>query len=89
MTDIFPEPGLTEGTRKEMMEAVDRQIAAEQAMLKHQAAIMDLAKEILTTKKETWLVRQLKTMRVDFQLSGQDHYADVVTAAIMELGGEV
>ena len=89
MTDIFPEPGLTEGTRKEMMDEIDRQIAAENAMLKHHAAIMDLANQILTTKKETWLIRQLKTMRVDFQLSSQDHYADVVTAAIIELGGEV
>ena len=89
MTDIFPEPGLTEGTRKEIMAEIDRQIAAENAMLKHQAAIMDLANQILTTKKESWLIRQLKTMRVDFQLSSQDHYADVVTAAIIELGGEV
>ena len=89
MTDIFPEPGLTEGTRKEIMAEIDRQIAAQNAMLKHQAAIMDLANQILTTKKETWLIRQLKTMRVDFQLSSQDHYADVVTAAIIELGGEV
>jgi len=89
MTDIFPEPGLTEGTRKQMMDEIDRQIAAENAMLRHQAAIMDLANQILTTKKETWLIRQLKTMRVDFQLSSQDHYADVVTAAIVELGGEV
>jgi hypothetical protein len=89
MTDIFPEPGLTEGTRKQIMAEIDRQIAAQNAMLKHQAAIMDLANQILTTKKETWLIRQLKTMRVDFQLSSQDHYADVVTAAIIELGGEV
>ena len=89
MTDIFPEPGLTEGTRKEIMAEIDRQIAAENAMLKHEAAIMDLASQILTPKKETWLIRQLKTMRVDFQLSSQDHYADVVTAAIVELGGEV
>ena len=72
-----------------MMEKLDREIAAEQAMLRHSAAMMDLAKEILTTRKETWLVRQLKTMRVDFQLSGQDHYADVITAAITELGGEL
>ena len=89
MTDIFPEPGLTEGTRKEIMAEIDRQIAAQNAMLKHQAAIMDLANQILTPKKEPWLIRQLKTMRGDFQLSSQDHYADVVTAAIVELGGEV
>lgn len=89
MTDIYPEPGMTEGTRKEMMEEIDRQIAAENAMLRHQAAVLDLAKQIMTTRKETWLVRQLKSMRVDFQLSSQDHYADVITAAILELGGEL
>jgi uncharacterized hydantoinase/oxoprolinase family protein len=89
MTDIYPEPGMTEGTRKEIMEQIDRQIAADQAMLKHHAAVMDLAKQIMSTRKETWLIRQLKTMRVDFQLSSQDHYADVITAAILELGGEL
>jgi len=72
-----------------MMDELDRQIAAENAMLRHHAAVMDLAKQIASTRKETWLIRQLKTMRVDFQLSSQDHYADVVTAAIIELGGEL
>jgi hypothetical protein len=37
--------------------------------------------------KETWLIRQLKNMRVDAQLSGQEHEATVLTAAIEELGG--
>ena len=32
--------------------------------------------------KETWLIRQLKNMRVDAQLSGLDHEATVLTAAI-------
>ena len=89
MSDIYPEIGLTEGTRKQMMEEVDRRIATNEAIAKHNAAIMAIAHEIANRRKETWLVRQLKTMRVDLQLSGQDHYADVITSAIIELGGEV
>jgi hypothetical protein len=44
-------------------------------------------KAVPPVDKETWLIRQLKNMRVDAQLSGQDHEATVLTAAIEELGG--
>jgi hypothetical protein len=38
---------------------------------------------------DTWLIRQLKNMRIDAQLAGLDHDADVLTQAITELGGTV
>jgi len=67
-----------------------------EAMLKHHNAMFALIDEIFATPKltatppkETWLIRQLKTMRVDAQLSGLDHEANVLTAAVEELGGTV
>ena len=94
MTDYpYPETGLTEETRKQIMAEIDRQIAAQRAMMKHHNALMDLIDEafgkppVMTT--ETWLLRQLKNMRIDAQLSGLAHEADVLTLAIEELGGTV
>lgn len=68
------------------------------AMLAHHNAMFALIDEIFgpprikavpPPQRETWLIRQLKTMRVDAQLSGNDHEADVLTQAIEELGGTV
>lgn len=67
------------------------------ALGKHHKALFALIDEIFATPqikatpppKETWLIRQLKTMRVDAQLSGLDHEANVLTAAVEELGGTV
>ena len=65
-------------------------------MLAHHNAMFKLIDEVFATPqitavppvdKETWLIRQLKTMRVDAQLSGLEHEAIVLTAAIEELGG--
>jgi hypothetical protein len=67
-----------------------------EAMLAHHNAMFKLIDDIFATPqvtavppvdKETWLIRQLKNMRVDAQLSGQEHEATVLTAAIEELGG--
>jgi hypothetical protein len=67
-----------------------------EAMLAHHNAMFKLIDDIFTqpqitavppVDKETWLIRQLKNMRVDAQLSGQDHEATVLTAAIEQLGG--
>ena len=67
-----------------------------EAMLAHHNAMFKLIDDIFATPqitavppvdKETWLIRQLKTMRVDAQLSGLEHEAIVLTAAIEELGG--
>jgi hypothetical protein len=66
------------------------------AMLAHHNAMFKLIDDIFAqpqikavppVDKETWLIRQLKNMRVDAQLSGQEHEATVLTAAIEELGG--
>ena len=87
----YPDTGLTEETRKQIMAEVDRKIAAERAMLRHHNAMFNLIDEIMgkkpATPLDTWLIRQLKNMRVDAQLSGNDHEADVLTLAIEELGG--
>ena len=67
-----------------------------EAMLAHHNAMFKLIDDIFAqpqitvvppVDKETWLIRQLKTMRVDAQLSGLEHEAIVLTAAIEELGG--
>lgn len=67
-----------------------------EAMLAHHNAMFKLIDEVFATPKmravpppatDTWLLRQLKTMRVDAQLAGLDHEASVLTAAIEELGG--
>jgi hypothetical protein len=67
-----------------------------EAMLAHHNAMFKLIDDIFAqpqikavppVDKETWLIRQLKNMRVDAQLSGQEHEATVLTAAIEELGG--
>jgi hypothetical protein len=90
----FTEPGLTEETRKHIMADIDRQIAheANPALEKHYKAFVAVVDEIFSGVKrpqETWLIRQLKNMRVDAQLAGLDHEADVLTQAITELGGIV
>ena len=57
-------------------------------MLAHHRAIVKLMDEIWSHPEyKTVLIRQLKNMRVDAQLSGQEHEATVLTAAIEELGG--
>lgn len=76
----------------------DRNDEATAAMLKHHNAMFALIDEIFSEpalnatppkQRETWLIRQLKNMRVDAQLAGNDHEADVLTQAIEELGGEL
>jgi hypothetical protein len=51
----------------------------------------DIARPKHTPRKfrEDHLIRGLRNMRIDFQLSGLDDYADCVTLAIEELGGNV
>lgn len=89
----FTEPGYTQETRKQIMAEIDRNIAHESntALTAHHKALMAVIDEIIDGKprghRETWLIRQLKNMRHDMVLSGQDHEADVLTQAIVELGG--
>ena len=67
-----------------------------QAMLAHHNAMFKLIDQVFAqpqikavplVDKETWLIRQLKNMRVDAQLAGLDHEQTVLTATIEELGG--
>ena len=87
----YTEPGMTEQTRKEIMAEIDRTVKTNAALTAHHKAFMSLIDEIIDGKprgqRETWLIRQLKNMRTDMMLSGQDHEADVLTQAIIELGG--
>lgn len=91
----YIEPGLTQETRRDIMAEIDRQIEHERnvALGKHHAALMSIIDELFENKprriNESWLVRQLKNMRVDMQLSGNDHYDNVLSQAIVELGGEL
>lgn len=97
MNDDRPyiEPGYTKETRAEIMAEIDRQIEHERnvALGKHHAALMGIIDEMFENIQrrptDTWLVRQLKNMRVDMQLSGNDHYDNVLSQAILELGGEL
>ena len=77
------------------MAEIDRQIAAQRAMARHHNFMMQAIDQIINrepvtppaTLSETWLLRQLRNMRIDAQLAGQEHEADVLTLAIEELGG--
>lgn len=77
------------------MAEIDRQIEHERnvALGKHHAALMGIIDEMFENIQrrptDSWLVRQLKNMRVDMQLSGNDHYDNVLSQAISELGGEL
>lgn len=77
------------------MAEIDRQIEHERnvALGKHHAALMGIIDEMFENIQrrptDTWIVRQLKNMRVDMQLSGNDHYDNVLSQAILELGGEL
>lgn len=77
------------------MAEIDRQIEHERnvALGKHHAALMGIIDEMFENIQrrptDSWLVRQLKNMRVDMQLSGNDHYDNVLSQAILELGGEL
>lgn len=77
------------------MAEIDRQIEHERniAIGRHHAALMGIIDEIFESKprkaRDTWLIRQLKSMRVDAQLSGDDHADNVLSQAILELGGEL
>jgi hypothetical protein len=78
---------LSEETRAMIMDA--------NPMMKHQMAVFSLLEEIARPNhaprkyREDHLIRGLRNMRIDFQLSGQDDYAECVTLAIEELGGQV
>ena len=62
---------------------------------KHEMAVFSLLEEIVRPKhapkkfRDDHLIRGLRNMLIDFQLSGNDDYAECVTFAIEQLGGQV
>jgi hypothetical protein len=63
--------------------------------MNHQMAVFNLLEEIARPThaprkyRDDHLIRGLRTMLIDFQLSGQDDYAECVILAIEQLGGKV
>jgi hypothetical protein len=89
---------MSEGTawnQGELSEETRNMVLETKAMANHQMAVFSLLEEIARPKhaprkyRDDHLIRGLRNMRIDFQLSGQDDYADCVTLAIEELGGQV
>jgi hypothetical protein len=64
-------------------------------MINHQMAVFNLIDEIARPQhvprkfRDDHLIRGLRNMVIDFQLSGQDDYAECVILAIEGLGGQV
>jgi hypothetical protein len=78
---------LTEETRKMVMDSLFKS--------NHQMAVFNLIDEIARPQhvprkyRDDHLIRGLRNMLIDFQLSGQDDYAECVTLAIEGLGGQI
>lgn len=78
---------LSEETRKLVLERTE--------MTNHQMAVFNLLDEIARPQhvprkfRDDHLIRGLRNMVIDFQLSGQDDYAECVILAIEGLGGQV
>jgi hypothetical protein len=78
---------LSEETRKLVLEKTE--------MINHQMAVFNLIDEIARPQhvprkfRDDHLIRGLRNMVIDFQLSGQDDYAECVILAIEGLGGQV
>lgn len=78
---------LSEETRKMIMDS--------NPMIKHQMAVFSLLEDIARPNhsarkfRDDHLIRGLRNMLIDFQLSGLDDYAETAILAIEALGGEV
>ena len=78
---------LSEETRKLVLERTE--------MTNHQMVVFNLLDEIARPQhvprkfRDDHLIRGLRNMVIDFQLSGQDDYAECVILAIEGLGGQV
>jgi hypothetical protein len=89
---------MSEGTawnQGELSEETRNLVLESTAMANHTMAMFSLLEEIARPNhspkkyREDHLIRGLRNMRIDFQLSGNDGYAECVTLAIEELGGQV
>lgn len=72
-----------------------RAMLREAAQIKHQMTVFNLLDEIARPNhvpkkfRDDHLIRGLRNMMIDFQLSGNDDYAETAMLAIEALGGEV
>ena len=72
-----------------------RALILEAGNQKYQKAVMNMLDDIARPKhverkfRDDHLIRGLRNMLIDFQLSGQDDYAECVTLAIEGLGGQI
>ena len=79
----------------ELSEETRQMINDSNPMMKHQMAVFNLLDEIARPNhvprkfRDDHLIRGLRNMVIDFQLSGNDDYAECVILAIEELGGQV
>ena len=77
---------VSEETRKLILEAGE---------MKYQMAVFSLLEDIARPNhserkfRDDHLIRGLRNMLIDFQLSGQDDYAETAILAIEALGGQV
>jgi hypothetical protein len=72
-----------------------RKLILEAGGMKYQQTVFNMLDEIARPKhsprkfRDDHLIRGLRNMLIDFQLSGQDDYAECVTLAIEGLGGQI
>jgi hypothetical protein len=83
------ENSMTEETRKMITDKIDLQVTPQtHAMIK---LIDDICRPAHTPKpvRDDYLIRTLKVMKTDFDLSGNEIYAETCLRCIEELGGEL
>ena len=83
------ENSMTEETRKMITDKIDLQLTpTSTAMMK---LIDDICRPAHTPKpvRDDYLIRMLKVMKTDFDLSGNEIYAETCLRCIEELGGEL
>jgi len=89
---------MSEGTawnQGELSEETRNLVLETTAMANHTMAMFSLFEEITRPNhspkkyREDHLIRGLRNMLIDFQLSGQDDYAECVILAIEGLGGQI
>jgi hypothetical protein len=72
-----------------------RKLILEAGGMKYQQTVFNMLDEIARPNhsprkfRDDHLIRGLRNMLIDFQLSGQDDYAECVTLAIEGLGGQI
>ncbi len=89
---------MSEGTawnQGELSEETRNLVLESKAMANHTMAMFSLLEEIARPThapkkyRDDHLVRGLRNMMIDFQLSGQDDYAETAMLAIEALGGQI